>query len=247
MTTPPESPAERLGRLSEDFAANLTALVQSTVSRSGSFIVTPFAGGDQPAAWIFPVGSVPTKTRPIPLDLAAGDDEPCPLWLRAMFQVDLNDSQQYLRVQTSVFGLCINPETNRCAIRIEYDRDKGSEPDGVPGDHRRAAAHVQIHGVSSEVAWAYGRLGKPPRPLEKLHIPVGGRRFRPSLEDFIEFLNGEELLPGIHPDWRDAVARHRGGWLEIQLRAAIANDPATAVDALKALGYQVARPRNRRP
>ena len=30
--------------------------------------------------------------------------------------------------------------------------------------------------------------GQPLRPLHTLHIPAGGRRFRPTMEDFVEFL-----------------------------------------------------------
>ena len=94
-----------------------------------------------------------------------------------------------------MFALVIDEATARPAVRLEYDRDFGSEPDDTRlGVHRRSAAHVQIHGASEELAYAQAVSGLRLRRLEMFHIPVGGRRFRPTLEDFIEFLHAEKLI-----------------------------------------------------
>jgi hypothetical protein len=127
---------------------------------------------------------------------------------------------------------------------VEYERDKGNEPDdAVPGRHRRSAAHVQIHGSSEELAYIQGLYGsRPLRGLASFHIPVGGRRFRPTLEDFIEFLWAERLIPTVHDGWQDVLQHHRTEWLRRQLRAAVRSDPSTAVAQLEVMGYTVAPP-----
>jgi hypothetical protein len=85
--------------------------------------------------------------------------------------------------------------------------------------------------------------GQQPRPLDKFHIPVGGRRYRPSLEDFIEFLHAERLLPTLREGWRELLAETRGDWLRRQLRAAVRNDPDSAAEQLTAMGWNVGPPR----
>lgn len=81
--------------------------------------------------------------------------------------------------------------------------------------------------------------------LEKLHFPVGGRRFRPTLEDVLQMLAyefGIRVEPGAH----EAIASSRRHWREIQLRAAIGDAPTVAADEMRAIGYKVRRSRRMR-
>ena len=226
----------------EDFADVLTDVVNGTVSAGTRFVVTPFLGPTE-LAWVFPEGSTPARVSLIPVASGFSDSRRPALWLRTMFQVRLDDTREHLAVQQSVFGLVIDESSRRPAIRVEYDRDQGSEPDdGPPGRHRRSAAHVQIHGSSEELAYVQGLNGdRQLRGLERFHIPVGGRRFRPSLGDFIEFLWAERLIPALHEGWHEVLSRHRANWLALQLRAAVRNDPDTAIEQLEAMGHTVAR------
>ena len=68
----------------------------------------------------------------------------------------------------------IDQASGRPAIRVEYDRDQGNEPDDeTPAQHGRSAAHVQIHGSSEELAYVQGLNGDAKlRGLERFHIPV---------------------------------------------------------------------------
>ena len=127
------------------------------------------------------------------------------------------------------------------AGKASHDRDRGNEPDdSTPGLHRRSAAHIQIHGSSEELAYIQGLQGnKTLRTLDKFHIPVGGRRFRPTLEDFIEFLWSERLIGPLHAGWQQVLALHRANWLDLQLRAAVRGDPITAIAQLEIIGYKV--------
>jgi len=68
------------------------------------------------------------------------------------------------------------------------------------------------------------------------HLPVGGRRFRPSLEDVVEFAIAE-----LNVDAKDGYAQRieegRERWRCLQVKAAIRDvirdDPATGPDELK--------------
>jgi len=227
----------------EAFAAILAEVVNSTVASGARFVVTPFEGPTE-LAWVYPEGSTPANVSLVPIVAGLALGQPARLWLRTSFQVRLDDSRDHLAVVRSVFALVIDESSKRPAVRVEYDRDQGNEPDDVtPARHRRSAAHVQIHGSSEELAYVQGLNGaRPLRGLEKFHIPVGGRRFRPSLEDFIEFLWTERLVPGLHTGWQDVLTRHRSNWLTLQLRAAVRGDPATAVQQLESMGYTITQP-----
>jgi len=61
------------------------------------------------------------------------------------------------------------------------------------------SAHVQVNGdcehfdILTEQARNAGRVS-PKRPLRDFHFLLGGRRFRPILEDVVEFLVVEKWL-----------------------------------------------------
>ena len=140
----------------EAFASILTEVVNGTVSTGVRFVVTPFEGPPE-LAWVYPEGSTPANVSLIPIVAGLTDGEPPRLWLRTSFQVRLDDTGDHLAVQQSVFGLVIDEKTKRPAVRVEYDRDKGNEPDdNNPARHRRSAAHVQIHGSSEELEYVQG-------------------------------------------------------------------------------------------
>lgn len=154
------------------------------------------------------------------------------LWLSVWFVVALDDEADHLRVESSGFGLCVKPETTWQAIRIEYDRDKSS----------KQPSHLQISGESTALGAAYALAGQPIKHLHKLHIPLGDRRFRPSVEDFIEFLCQENLAVDRHERWQRAIAESRGDWIGRQVRAAVRRSPNDAVDQLQRMGYRVEPP-----
>jgi hypothetical protein len=139
-------------------------------------------------------------------------------------RLERDHEQKYLMVRQSVMLLSSSPDPNDVLLHYDYERDKDDYPD----------AHLQICATSD--AWeAVGRrLDGSERLLERMHLPVGGRRFRPTLEDAVEFLITEKLAES-KPRWEQAV--HEGGerFRKIQLRAAIRRDPETARSALEAL------------
>lgn len=158
--------------------------------------------------------------RPIPVTI--GPKEPhCFLWVfQSLFLSDLG----YLAVATSINALYLDDSMTDAAevFRYDYEREKKGYP----------AAHMQVYGESSTLAELCERAGRDHHTdLHRMHFPVGGKRFRPSLEDIVEFLILEELATP-HDGWQDAVAEHRDEFHRRQLAAAVLGDPDTARAAL---------------
>lgn len=125
--------------------------VNGTVSTGARFVVAPFDGRTE-LAWVYPEGSTPPTVSLISIVAGLAPDQPTRLWLRTSFQVRLDDSREHLAVVRSVFALVIDQGSKRPAVRVEYDRDQGNEPDdATPARHRRSAAHVQIRGSSEDL------------------------------------------------------------------------------------------------
>lgn len=119
-------------------------------------------------------------------------------------------------------------------------------------DGKVPCAHLNVHGHRDELVFALtqsGRRqrgksraysmekGKIPR-LANLHLPLGGPRFRPSLEDVVEIIVREFGLDTTK-DWQRAIREGRARWREKQLSAAVRDDPETAAGVLRHLGYDV--------
>ena len=170
------------------------------------------------------------------------------LRLTASYRCAWDHAGEFLAVRESTLGVhAIGSEEP--LFRYDFD----SECDGkVPG------AHLNVHGHRDEMVFALAgagrRLrgkarsatmgkGRVPR-LATFHFPVGGPRFRPSLEDVVEIVVREFGL-ATRPGWETAVRDGRARWREKQLRSAVRDDPEVAADALRRLGYTIGAPVNK--
>jgi hypothetical protein len=142
-------------------------------------------------------------------------------WLDIGYRLRLDDSGEYLTVDASAFSVYAADDDSSCLCRFDYERGKSGYPE----------AHLQVCGESAALAaWK----GAPKtRQLERLHFPVGGRRYRPTLEDVVEFLIAEELAAPRDEQWPAVLRTEREEFQRIQLRAAIRRDPETAREVLK--------------
>jgi hypothetical protein len=143
-------------------------------------------------------------------------------------QLGLDDEGVYLMVQNSFMGLFPDSRMTKTLCHFDYERDK---QDNYP------EAHMQIEASSEaweEVLKRSDSAGDRERTLAKLHLPVGGRRFRPTLEDIIEFVVSERLVEP-HPGWKAVVEESRASFQEKQLRAAIRRSPDVARQAMRDL------------
>ena len=147
----------------------------------------------------------------------------------------LDSQNEFLKVDRSIFGLWVKtPDRNlpRPFVRVEYDRRK----------RRASAAHIQIHAESEDLKWIDQSAGRNPRPLQKLHFPAGGGRFRATLEDFLLFLDRDRIFTNWKPGWKAALVKSRDKWEQIQVRATVRRYPALIVEALESLGYSMIQP-----
>jgi hypothetical protein len=148
------------------------------------------------------------------------------LYLGMLFKIAPDEAGRYPMVRSSVMFL--SPDDNpggRLLLHYDYERDKDDYPE----------AQLQVCATSPAWEEAISRYGPVGKPLERLHLPVGGRRFRPTLEDLIELLVGENLAE--HRDgWRAWVERGRDSFAERQLRAAVRRHPDIAISILREEG-----------
>lgn len=143
-------------------------------------------------------------------------------WLNLSFRLCLDVEQKYLTVASSFIGIYATDDDRSCLCHFDYERNKADYPE----------AHLQVFGDSEALA-EWGGLVQS-RGLERLHFPVGGRRYRPILEGVIEFLVFEKLAPA-REGWDDVIKEGRRGFHRLQLRAAIRRDPETARQVLSEL------------
>lgn len=117
-------------------------------------------------------------------------------------------------------------------IRWDYDREARSKP----------SSHVQMTAHRGALSHLLSRLEHAtPHSIESLHMPMGGDRFRPCLEDIVEFLIRDCGFKG-GADWRDTLRSGRAKWRRIQTRAVVRDAPAEAAAQLMAMGYTVTAP-----
>ena len=143
----------------------------------------------------------------------------------------------------AVWTLALDEETARltvtqskCALRAGdggeaddiFSYEYGTDPDGEYPE-----AHLHVAGDSPLLQQLCERTGANKR-LRDLHFPVGGRRFRPSLEDVIEMLVIEGFVKS-RDGWEDVIDSSRRAFLAGQLRAAVRQDPDTAREEFEAL------------
>jgi len=167
------------------------------------------------------------------------DSKPLPLYARGQHLADmklsvacqLDHAGQYLAVEESTFNLLAVLDRTP-VFRIHYRRESPSRP----------TAHVHVHGHRGALSHLLSQAGHDfPHDMSSLHIPVGGSRFRPGLEDFIQFLICEcrfDALPG----WQAHVEAGRERWRRRQAAAAVRDVPEEAARVLRELGYTVESP-----
>lgn len=143
----------------------------------------------------------------------------------------------------AVWTLALDDESGRLTVtksKIALRADDGDAGDdifsyeyGTDPDDEYPEAHLHVAGESPLLDELCQQTGKSTR-LRDLHFPVGGRRFRPSLEDVVEMLVTEGFVKA-RDGWRDVVEASRQAFQEGQLRAAVRQDPETARAELQIL------------
>lgn len=108
---------------------------------------------------------------------------------------------------------------------------------------------MQVHAHRDEVGYLL-RLAEKGRPKQKfnrlprsaeLHLPVGGHRMRPALEDVLLFLKREFAIDTVD-GWKAVIDEHLRSWRLTQLKTAVRDAPDSAAQVLRGLGYTVVEP-----
>jgi hypothetical protein len=166
------------------------------------------------------------------------------LTLKVRYQCGWDSSGTFLAVERSEFHV-FAANDGEPLFRIEFDRD---------ANHSVPAAHLHVHAHRDSMTWAMSRSGdRTPRArrrgrggvpkIQELHFPLGGKRFRPSLEDVMQMLVEEFGVTAVD-GWRQELACGRSTWRRTQARAAARDAPEDAAAVLRELGYRVASPAN---
>ncbi|WP_239655046.1 hypothetical protein [Mycobacterium riyadhense] len=151
--------------------------------------------------------------------------------LSANYKLCVDSYGTHIAVEHSSFVL--KAKVDRAPIiRWDYDRDARSKP----------RSHVQLTAHRGALSHILSRLDhKTPHSIESLHIPMGGERFRPCLEDIIEFLICDCGFEGSE-GWEESIREGRARWRRIQTRAVVRDSPGCAVAELESLGYTITAP-----
>jgi hypothetical protein len=151
--------------------------------------------------------------------------------MKLSIKCELDSTGQYLAVEESTYDLFAVLDRSP-VLRIHYMRDQGSRP----------SAHMHVHGHRGALSHLLSQAGhEHPHDMSSLHIPVGGSRFRPCLEDFIQFLICECNFDSLR-DWRAHVEAGRALWRCRQAAVVTRDAPEEAARVLRDLGYTVQAP-----
>lgn len=203
-------------RLAEEFATVLTELVHATVGpESAPFVAVPVAGAGQ--AW---VRQEPATGIQLAL---AGDSR---IVVQARFVGRLNRSGKHLRIRKSVFAVSYAGASGEPLFRYEYDDAMTRH---LPHAHLQVSRSQNLTALSA-VAGDGTRIarqreakidqGRRVYRSEDLHFPMGGDRFRPALEDVLQFLI-EQLGVKAVPEYKRAIQTSRRTWRARQLASGL--------------------------
>lgn len=216
------TPRPSLTKLAQRFAGDLKDLLNATVCDGAYVGLLERPDGD------VVLGTDLRKIgRAQPIRLRGRGD--VPLWLTVHMRMSL-DPADYLVTQQSTYTLSKGFDRVEL-LHYDYERDKAGYPD----------AHVQVIAASDDWDDVLVSAGRGRGGLGKLHLTVGGRRYRPSIEDLIDMLIMERLLAP-KPHAQERLDAGREEFQRRQLRAAIRRDPDAAVLELRDAGYEVIEP-----
>ncbi|QKW36302.1 hypothetical protein HUT06_21575 [Actinomadura sp. NAK00032] len=237
---------EQLTRQADTFASDLTRTVQGVLGPDVPAFEAVYERGKRGARRLLVRSRTPEgePSPPIPIKI----DGKCRLELIVQLQCTWDGHRSFLAIEDSKAHVRMmrKPEP---LFRWEYLRHPESN---VP------CAHFHVHAHRDEAVYLLltgkgdnARIRKraaqldadtPVIPqLSDLHLPLGGPRFRPCLEDVLQFLV-EEFGIDCEVGWKDAIHKGRRAWRRLQTGVVVRDCPDEAVRVLKDLGYAIEPP-----
>lgn len=215
-----------LTRQARHFAGELAATLNGTVTDGLRLSVSTDPKGR--AVVGKGVGRLNLEGDVVPLTVSRARPR---LFLYVIQTLDLDGEGRHLTTNKSSFALQ-TASADEPVVTYDYARDP---PNAYP------EAHLHIHGRAVAVQDMLDQCGRRKDKPDDLHFPVGGRRFRPCLEDLIEFCILERLVTP-RDGWSAALNKSRNRFLDAQFRAAVRRFPESAAQELRGQGWQVAAP-----
>ena len=215
-----------LERQAREFAGEIAKALNGTVTDGIRLSIFMNTGGRAV------IGYRANKNKPLgePVVLTLSR-APGRLCMNVLHTLDLDESGTFLTTNKSTYTL---REINSDTPIVTYDYTR-NPPNKYP------EAHLHVHGRSDAMRSMLIRCGRKSDKPSDLHLPVGGRRFRPSLEDLIEFCILERLVTP-REGWKQSLEEARGRYRERQLRAAVRRYQPQAADVLRREGWRVSEP-----
>jgi hypothetical protein len=209
------------------FADSLSHLLNNTVTTG--ILVTSVLSEDSEDGWVgYGIGPQDYVGGLIPIKPGKG---PASCWFQIGLTLMLDPEVHQLIVQGSTMGLYCHDDPESMIFHYDFNR----EP-----DNDYPEAHLQVSGSSDSLNELCDRHDLE-RSLERFHFPVGGKRYRPIVEDLVEFVIAERVAQP-HEGWEAIVRGHRNDWERVQLKSVVRRDPDTAAEELRRQGYEVKPP-----
>lgn len=222
-------PTNDLPAQAKVFADDLSDLLNGTVT-NGPRLTVLFPRGKNTANIGYRTSRRSAMSELIPIGVSG----PPRVWLSLVFTVSLDGDGDFLMITQSAMGLFTAPtrEDDALIVSVDYARHPGNK---YPG------SHLHVGGHRDDLDVLYGGDARKARKLRDLHLPVGGKRFRPTLEDLVEFMVLEEMVEP-RDGWEAKVKEHRDIWELRQTKAAVRNHQAAAAEVLRSKGWKVEPP-----
>lgn len=222
--------AEKLEKQARRFADDISDLLSKTVADGVRVSALKTAKGHG----IIGAGISKKRSVSLPIPISPSGRKAV-VFLYLLHSYEFDPEGVYLTMTQSTMSLYTSPdmEDDQLIVGIDYARNPGNQ---FPG------AHLHVAGKRDDLDAIYLGDERKTRKLRDLHFPVGGKRYRPSLEDLVEFMITEEMVDP-RPGWEQEVKRHRIRWEAIQLKAAVRRNQEDAATALREAGWAVTPPK----
>ena len=211
-----------LERQAKQFAGETADVLNGTVTDGIRLDCGLYTHGSHGQAIVtYKLDRINRRGEPIPLKISRS---PAQLSLRVFHALRMDDESRHLANIKSTYGLYVQ---HKSAFAYHYERD---------ADNDYPVAHLHIDGKAKRLQMILDVVGRGKDKPTALHLPVGGRRYRPGLEDIIEFCIVERLVDA-RDGWQQRLSQSRERFHEQQLRAAVRDNPGVAAEALMSLGW----------
>lgn len=145
------------------------------------------------------------------------------------FRLQADHARRYLAVSQSIIELRVRRHP---VLRLDFNRSM----------YRAPGCHWNVHAERGHASALLIRNDpEHSGELSDVHLPVGGARMRPCLEDVLQMLVQDFGFDAL-PEAQRVIDDGRERWRRRQLGALVRDVPDVAVRVLRELGYTVTEP-----